>query len=418
MSFDGWSVENLGDIAEFQKGFAFKSKDYKDLGIKIVKVTNFSDNSIVSRSCVCICEENALDYKKYELHKKDILISTVGSWPSNPASIVGKVVRVPDDLHLSLLNQNIVRLKANRNKMTQDFLYYSLKIDEFKWHLIGGAQGSANQASITQQLIKGFKLPFPSIEEQKAIASILSALDDKIELNNKMNKTLEEMAQAIFKSWFVDFEPFQDGEFEDSELGRIPKGWRVVPLGDICKISNKSVKPYENPESMFEHFSIPSFDSFKTPTIELGKEIKSNKFSVSKDSVLVSKLNPSTKRIWRPLCQTGNAICSTEFINYRAKVVEQTDYLYSILDSDDFTRFLIANATGSTNSRQRVSPNSTLSYKVLHPNIDVIRSYVSITSPIYEKIRYSILQNEQLAGLRDTLLPKLMSGEIRVPLES
>ena len=145
----------LEDIANFQKGFAFKSKDFIQSGVRIVKVTNLTDESIDLSSCVHIDENLAKSYGQYSLQYEDIIITTVGSWPTNPASVVGKVVKVPKDGNNSLLNQNAVRVR-NNGKANQKYLYYLLRSEAFKEYIIGTAQGSANQASITQKDIKNF----------------------------------------------------------------------------------------------------------------------------------------------------------------------------------------------------------------------------------------------------------------------
>ncbi|WP_049765297.1 restriction endonuclease subunit S [Alkaliphilus metalliredigens] len=195
----GYSLE---EVATFQKGFAFKSKDFIDKGTKLVKVSNLTDDSVNANECVNIDEGQAQNYNKYSLVKDDIIITTVGSWPTNPTSVVGKVVKVPDELNNSLLNQNAVRLRGNE-KVVQNYLYYLLKSNDFKEYIIGTAQGSANQASITQKDIKSFKYEIPNKPLQKSIAHILTTLDEKIEVNNQINKNLETMVQAIFKQWFV-----------------------------------------------------------------------------------------------------------------------------------------------------------------------------------------------------------------------
>ena len=196
-------------------------------------------------NCVKISYEKAEEYKKYELNNKDIIITTVGSWPNNPNSIVGKVVRVPNIKKKAFLNQNAVRVRGVN--INQDFLYYLLRDKKFSGYLIGTAQGSASQASINQKDIKDYTVDIPDNNEQKAIAKILSDLDEKIEVNNKINKNLEEMAQAIFKQWFVDFEfpneegkPYKSsgGEMVESELGMIPKGWSINKISEISEIKN------------------------------------------------------------------------------------------------------------------------------------------------------------------------------------
>lgn len=160
-------------------------------------------------------------------------------------------------------------------------MYYIFNSIDIAGYITGSAQ-----PKLSQQNLNKIKLVIPPLPEQKAIAATLSALDDMIELNNQINKILEEMAQALFKSWFVDFEPFRDGEFEESELGLIPKGWKVGNFGDIAYINTETINPQNYPETVFEHFSIPLFDEGKFSAFEKGELIKSNKYVIDSSCML------------------------------------------------------------------------------------------------------------------------------------
>ena len=220
-----------------------------------------------------------------------------------------------------------------------------------------------------------------------------------------INENLEQQAQAIFKSWFVDFEPFG---------GVMPDDWQETTLGKIALISTKSINPLKQPELFLEHYSIPAYDEQHYPVLEYASRIKSNKYILSTNSVLISKLNPNTKRIWRPLCLSDYPVCSTEFIVYEPINPNHKDYVYSLIDSQAFTDYLCAHTTGSTNSRQRATPKTTLDYTCILPNNDIISQFCGIVTPIYEQIGANLIENQRLAVLRDTLLPKLMNGEIDV----
>ena len=276
---------------------------------------------------------------------------------------------------------------------------------------------------ITFNELKIMDIELPPLEEQERIANILSSLDDKIELNNEMNKTLEEMAKMLFKRWFADFEfPNEDGEpykssggeMVESELGVIPKGWEVKVISNLAKIMTKSEKPFDNEEILYEHFSIPALDNGKLPVFEYGSSISSNKYKIDNECILISKLNPNNKRVWNPHCVTNNSICSTEFIVYKAINNYPKSFLYEIINSDEFSEFLVSNATGSTGSRQRVKPKETLGFKVIIPPIDMIAAINNILEPIHRRVQENIQNSRELMELRDKLLPKLMSGEIQV----
>ena len=179
----------IGQLATFQKGFAFKSSDYKNRGIRVIKVSNLNQQRFDDASCAFIDESIAKEYMRYELLANDIVISTVGSWINNPDSVVGKVASIPSSVAGSLLNQNAVRLRAN-HKVLQKYLYYALSSDDFRNYIVGTAQGSANQASITLEDIKKYTLHVPTYDIQSRIISILSSIDSKIELNRCINDNL------------------------------------------------------------------------------------------------------------------------------------------------------------------------------------------------------------------------------------
>ncbi|MEG6613919.1 restriction endonuclease subunit S [Pseudoclostridium thermosuccinogenes] len=326
-------------------------------------------------------------------------------------------VNILDDNEVAFGSTEFIVMRK-KEKITDDmFVYYLAISPDFRNKAIQSMTGTSGRQRVQQDVLQSHKIILPPLHEQKAIAATLSVLDDMIELNNQINKTLEEMAQAIFKSWFVDFEPFKDGEFEESELGLIPKGWRVGVLGDIAFINTETINPQNFPETFFEHFSIPLFDEGKFSAFEKGEVIKSNKYVIDSSCMLFSKLNPQFKRVFRPFCKTSKAICSTEFMVYKAKKPIYNNYIYSVLCSGGFYQFVMQNVTGTTNSRQRAIPKNTLNFKMLIPDENALSSYNQIISGIFNVMQRIPEDNKLLSSIRDTLLPKLMNGEIRVPLE-
>lgn len=282
------------------------------------------------------------------------------------------------------------------------YLYYALKICLLHFKQI--SQGTATKF-LTAKILNAFELPIPRIEEQQKIAFLLAEIDEKIKTNEIINNNLEQQTQAIFKSWFVDFE---------LNYGIMPSDWKVSQLGSIAKISTEVFSPAKNPNVEVEHYSIPAYDEKRYPVFETSNGIKSNKYRLSSNSVMISKLNPDTKRIWRPYCISDNPICSTEFIVYEPINPLNRDFIYSIIDSIGFSAFLCSHTTGSTNSRQRATPSVTLTYDIIVPDKKTIQAFCSIVSPMYDTIENNIKENQKLAETRDKLLPKLMSGELDV----
>ncbi|MGI9920275.1 restriction endonuclease subunit S [Vibrio owensii] len=273
-----------------------------------------------------------------------------------------------------------------------------------------------------------------SPESRESLGNQMALLDEKIAANSGVNQTLEDMAQAIFKSWFVDFDPvkakmngeqpegmdaataslFPEKLFE-SELGLIPEGWEVGELTELAKLDTTSVKPNKEPETIWEHYSIPAFDDGYHPSFDTGESIKSNKYKVKANAVLVSKLNPRFQRIWLPLPEdTDKAICSTEFMQFVPSVPTLKPYLYSLVKSSPFQSELLNTVTGTTGSRQRAQPKQVAKARIVVPPVELMAIYSEKVDSILTMTQKNIRQSIELAKLRDTLLPKLLSGEIEL----
>lgn len=284
------------------------------------------------------------------------------------------------------------------------FLYYLLKYNKDKIESMGSG---TTFKEVSGNTMKGISVRVPKdVSAQKRISAVLGMIDDKIEENERINDNLAEQARAVFQAWFIDYKPFG---------GAVPPAWHPSTLGQIAEMKTDSWSPEKNPGIVVEHYSIPAFDEQHYPVFEVASGIKSNKYILNSNSVMISKLNPDTKRIWRPLCLSAHSVCSTEFIVYEAKKQEQRDYIYSILDSTPFLNYLCSHTTGSTNSRQRATPKSTLDFTLCLPPDPIIEDFCRIVTPMYDLIASKIVENQSLAKTRDSLLPRLMSGEIDVP---
>ena len=188
----------------------------------------------------------------------------------------------------------------------------------------------------------------------------------------------------------------------------------TTSLENVLAISTKSLKPQQHAGETWEHYSIPAFDEMHWPIFELADGIKSNKYIVDRSSILISKLNPSTKRIWIPACLTDKAVCSTEFIVYKPLEPRHKSFYCAAISANSFTAFLLEHVTGSTGSRQRVQPKATLDYPMPNPCRMAIEAFCDFADPIYRQIEINEIESQRLRSLRNALLPKLMSGEINV----
>ena len=317
------------------------------------------------------------------------------------------IVKVP-----MTTNQACCNLTINDEVADYEFVYYTLKNDYTT--LASLANGGAQQ-NLNAQIIKDYVLKMPSLADQRRIASILSSLDRKIELNNKINADLEEMAQAIFKNWFVDFEPFKDGKFVDSELGMIPEGWKVGTLGEFCKCllggtPSRSKEEYWNGDVNW----INSGEINKFRILEASEKI--TELGLSKSA---TKLLPKKTTV---LAITGATLGQVSLLEIDTcanqsviGVLENTEipyeYIYPFIK--DRIEMLIQHQTGG--AQQHINKDNVESLIFLLPAKNVLENYISLVGPMYKRIESQCFENLYLSTLRDTLLPRLMSGELEVP---
>lgn len=248
------------------------------------------------------------------------------------------------------------------------------------------------------------ELPVPPIEEQRKIVKAYTIITDRIALKKRINDNLEATAQAIYKSWFTDCEPF-----ELDNKGS-PIGWIKTTLDKKLTTSTQSINPQKLKEEYVWHYSIPAYDNEHLPTLDIPSSILSNKYLVPDNAILVSKLNPDTKRIWRVLSCFEDAICSTEFIVFSPKIPSHRAFYYLMFNSKSFIDFLVSNATGSTNSRMRVKPASSLDYEFLCPDNGFIDKFCDMAEPLLAEIEKNTLEIRKLNELIPVAVAKMMTS--------
>ena len=279
-------------------------------------------------------------------------------------------------------------------RCSADYLYWLLCDDAFFDYVMATSKGTKMPRG-DKSAIMSYAIPSNSEMAQRNITSILNPIQAKIEMNAKLNGYLAELASLKFMSRFSENVP-------------------TVELGQVLSISTKSLKPQDCFGEVWEHYSIPAYDEKHWPVFEPADGIKSNKYIVDKDCILISKLNPTTKRIWMPTCSSNRPVCSTEFIVYKPNELKHKSFYYAAIDAPAFTDFLLAHVTGSTGSRRRTQPKATLMYPMPAPGTEAIEDFCAFADPIYEQIKANELESKQLEELRDVLLPRLMSGKIDV----
>lgn len=335
------------------------------------------------------------------LHKDNIIISARGT--------VGELAMIPYDM---VFNQSCFGLIPKGNN-DPHFVYYLLK-DKVR-SLKSQTQGSVFD-TITKATFDRIECADYSEEDQRRIASILSSLDRKIELNNKINADLEEMAQAIFKNWFVDFEPFKDGKFVDSELGMIPEGWKVGCLGDmgavVCgKTPSKSNSNYYGGDIPF--IKIP--DMHGNVFVENSEDRLTEEGSLSQ----IKKLIPPYSLMVSCIATVGLVSINTKpsHTNQQINTVIPHNksalfYLYQhIKNNEEFLKNMGRGGTTTLN----VNTKSFSNIRLLIPSEIALEQFHGIVEGLFKKIEQNLHESRTLSLLRDTLLPRLMSGEIEVP---
>lgn len=313
------------------------------------------------------------------------------------------IVKVP-----MTTNQACCNLTINDEVADYEFVYYTLKNDYTT--LASLANGGAQQ-NLNAQIIKDYVLKMPSLADQRRIASILSSLDRKIELNNKINADLEEMAQAIFKNWFVDFEPFKDSKFVDSELGMIPEGWKVGTLGDITKNKSAKVKerndvkvlsPVTTGELVLsdEYFTKQVFSS----SIAKYKIVNKGDFAYNPARVNIGSLGRNDFDF--------DGCVSPVYVVF--SVLDGYENYFDLFRKTDFFKDSVASlAIGGV--RQSLSYDDLSSIEVIIPSENAVEEFNNLYNQMKKTIKANKLESSRLSLLRDTLLPRLMSGELEVP---
>ena len=362
----------------------------------------FSNNSFITK------EKDAL-LRKGKLMPQDIVLTTRGT--------VGNVGFYSDDVPYPnmRINSGMVIVRPGEDFDTM-FLYQYLCSCYFRAQITQFQSGSA-QPQLPISTLQKMKVIKPDIAAQRRIASLLSSLDQKIELNNKINADLEEMAQAIFKNWFVDFEPFKDGKFVDSELGMMPEGWKVGRLDEIADVVGGSTPSKAKPEYYIQKgiaWLTPK-DLSNHPAVYTSRgEIDITEEGYNSTS---TKLMPKGTILFTSRAPIGyisiaqNDICTNQGFKSLVPKKAGTCFLYCFLKY--VTPVIENKSTGST--FKEASGSLMKSLQVIMPEQKVFEDFETIVSPLFARIESLEKENSRLSLLRDTLLPRLMSGELEVP---
>lgn len=401
-----WKKVKLGDYIDVLSGFAFKSKDFSDSGIPVIKIKNVCPPYISLEDLSYVPNSIAFQNPRYILRKGDVLIAMTGSHINQIASVVGRVGRVRYDA-ITVLNQRVGKIvNKNEAKSSLDYIYYYLSQYEVKVELAQKAGGAANQANISPSDIKNLLFPYPPIEIQHRIATILSRYDSLIENYQKQIKVMEEAAQRLYKEWFVDLH--FPGHENTKIVDGVPEGWEKKPISQLGEYLNGfAFKPSDWQESGKPIIKIKEMgNGVSNDTPRNNGERVPAKYLVKAGDLLFSWSATLMVIVW-----SGEEGWLNQhlFKVTPAKGIGREFLLQSI--SNTIEEFLNL-TTGST--MKHIQRNKLDQVFVNVPNDKIMKLYDHAAEKMRDEILHLSSQIRLLTEARDRLLPKLMSGEINV----
>jgi type I restriction enzyme, S subunit len=409
-------------------GSSISSRYFQDSGVPVIRGSNLSesvDRRLIEDDLVFLSPQKASEFRRSVARRGDLIFTCWGT--------VGQVGIIDERSRFTeyVISNKQMKLTPDPNEADSLFLYYCFSGPEMSALIKQQAIGSSVPGFNLGQL-KALRLRLPPLHEQRAVARILGALDDKIELNSRLNATLEEVAQALFKSWFVEFDPVVakaaaqrprgldpatatlfPARFVDSEDGPIPAEWGRSTLGDVIEINGKSMTQ-EYPHHAIEYVDISSVSVGRlgvTTSHELGKAPSRARRLVSDGDTIWSCVRPNRKSYLYIDEPPANEVVSTGFAVLSPRGVPPS-FLYELVTTDSFVDYLAANAEGS--AYPAVRPEVFARADFILPSKPVLDAFERIVRPLRKRVAQNARESLSLASLRDTILPKLVSGQIRV----
>jgi type I restriction enzyme, S subunit len=419
----------VGDIAAPIKnalvggpfGSNLVSADYVPVGIPVIRGQNMGYGRWVDGEFAFVTPDKAKALAPNTARPGDLIFTQRGT--------LGQVAIVPNGKYDKyIVSQSQMKLTPDPARVDTLFLYYLFTTEAQQDHI----RQNAIQTGVPHTnlgILRTTPVQLPPVAEQRAISEILGALDDKIELNRRMNETLEAMARALFKSWFVDFEPvrakaegrqpagmdaetaalFSD-EFEDTTIGQLPSGWKVSALGEIATNRRDGILPDEiDPSTPYIGLEHMPRGSISLGEWGLASEITSNKSRFSQGDILFGKLRPYFRKVG---VANVDGVCSTDILVIAPKTSEWFGFVLGHVSSAELIDAVNAASTGT--KMPRASWNDIARQPVALPSAHLAQAYNALLQPMIAKIAVNLYEGRNLAAIRDVLLPRLMSGELLV----
>jgi type I restriction enzyme S subunit len=415
-----WRISTLSELAtKITKGTTPTTIGgrFVDNGINFVKVESLNDDGTISKEkFMHIDEETNELLSRSKLQINDLLYSIAGT--------IGRVSIVTGDILPANTNQAVAIIRPNLGKINLHYLRYALVNPKLKNYLLSKVV-HAVQANLSLTEIGNCPIPIPKPREQQSIAKILSGLDSKIELNKQMNKTLEAIGQAVFRRWFVDFEfpneegkPYKSsgGEMDSSDFGEKPHRWNLKPFSEVIAVNpprklEKNVIAKKVEMSDLNPWQ-PWIESWGKDNYKSGSRFKNG-------DTLFARITPCLENgktaLVSFLGENEVAFGSTEFIVLSPKNIRSSYFILYLVISRELRGSAVLSMTGSS-GRQRVPNDFFDNFVIAVPPDELLRKYDSFVAPMFEKITNNTRESQSLIAIRDNLLPRLMSGKIRVPV--
>ncbi len=391
-----WKSYKLGDISTIQTGpfgSQLHQSDYVESGVPCIMPTNIGRMLDFQVAGIAhISEGDALKLSRHIVHEGDIVYSRRGD--------IEKCAYVSQEQDGWFCGTGCLKITINSNLAVPKFVAYYLSTDEIKSWIVGNAVGTT-MLNLNTSVLADVPLSLPSIQMQKRCVQILDSIENKIALNNRINHNLEEQAQALYKSWFVDFEPFKDGKFVDSELGMIPEGWQVKNLLEVASLYDSKRKPLSgNERSQMEHI-YPYYGATSVMDYVDGFIFDGTYLLMGEDGSVMTEegfpfLQYVTGKFWP---------------NNHAHVMQgcngfSTEMLHCAL----LRKVIKSSVTGAVQAK--ISQANMKKIQFTFPSRDILVAFDNLLQKIYSQIRIITSQNVVLSLVRDNMLPRLISGKL------
>lgn len=404
MSFNDWKKYKLGEVATFYNGRAYKNEEFLMSGTPIVRIQNLTGEGRTVYSNL------QLEANKY-IEKDDLIYA----WSATFGPYLWKGEK-------SIYHYHIWKIECKENLLDKYYFYYTLKYISDR--LKDGGNGTLF-VHITKGFMENFEIPIPPLKTQNQIASILCSIDDKIQNNLQTNQTLGEIAKTLFKEWFVNFNyPNSNGNRKHSEFGEIPSNWQIAGIGEICYVQNgyafKSNDFKEEGEVgivKIKNINGNVVDIEKMDFVEADVVQRlDKKFKVESGSLLIAMTGAEVGKIGLVPLTEKNLWLNQRVGMFKEKIAFGNLFMYLLLSSGTYYTAIQNSALGS--AQPNISASAIESIRAIIPTADLIEQFGKIVNPMLKKILDNLAENETLKITRDSLLPKLMSGEIDVNISN